>query len=271
MKYFIILLLVLVAGSSMAQIKLETNYEGISNDFGLVEVDSGIHKYIRTNEIDSIFIFNLDHSLDRVIAFHLDTASAVHVAYISKRLFDPDDQYEFLLWYYHLQKLAVLKEDGSILFSCNDCSVPNYWIQSATNDCSSIINTENGVKMLVQYNNPPNPYIGVFSLPGKLPGGNGAKSSVDPPPIVSGNPLPTSAYPNPSNGQMRISYKLPLGESTGELVILTANGVEVKRYKVGDGFNDILVEKSDLSSGSYFYKLVTAKGESEVKRLVILK
>jgi len=272
MKYIIGFLLVLVAGSSKAQIRLEHNYDVYSWDFGLVEVDSGIHKYIHFNEVDSISIFNLDHSLDRVITFHMDTTSGLHLEHISKRLFDPDDEYEFLLCDYNLHRLIVLKEDGSILFSCTGCTSMNFnniQMQNASNYGPYITSTENGVKMLVEYDNPW--YIGVFSLPGKLPGGSGTRSSVDPPSIVSGNPFPTSAYPNPSNGQMRISYKLPSGESTGELVILSTDGVEVKRYKVGEGFNDILVEKSDLSSGSYFYKLVTAKGESEAKRLVIMK
>ncbi|MEP7235364.1 MAG: T9SS type A sorting domain-containing protein, partial [Ignavibacteriota bacterium] len=131
----------------------------------------------------------------------------------------------------------------------------------------SVINTQFGTKLILLDSLNQ---AAVFSLPGKLPGST-TKSSVDPPSIVSGNPLPTSAYPNPSNGQMRISYKLPLGVTTGELVIYTADGVEVKRLKVGEGFNDILVTKSDLSSGSYFYKLVTEKGDSEAKKLIILK
>lgn len=55
------------------------------------------------------------------------------------------------------------------------------------------------------------------------------------------------------------------------LVITSSDGTEVKRYRVGNIFNDLLIEKSDLASGTYFYKLVTGKGESEAKRLVVLR
>jgi len=85
------------------------------------------------------------------------------------------------------------------------------------------------------------------------------------------NPLSSSAYPNPSNGQIRIEYQLPEGVSTGELIITNIEGIEIKKYQVGNIFNEILIEKSDLPSGSYFYKLVTEKGESEARKIMILR
>jgi hypothetical protein len=279
MKYYIVLLLVLMTVSSKAQITLEHTYsnqdkKGIpAREFGLIEVDSEIYKYIDYNKKDSIYIYNLDHSLDRIIHVPFDTSvSYPHICQISKRLFDPDDAYEYLFSGRNPQYfLKVIKENGDILFACNTCdlSTSQNYLNDASQVPASIISTPNGVKMLVEfYGNPL--FVAVYRLPGKLPGGS-AKSTVNAPTIVSGNSFPVSAYPNPSNGQMRISYKLPLGESTGDLVILTTDGVEVKRYKVGYGFNDILVEKSDLPSGSYFYELVTEKGESEMKNLIILK
>ena len=271
MKYLIVLLLVLAAASSQAQITLEHNYQNNPNEFGLVQVDSGIFKYILFNSRDSIYIFNLDHSIDRVIPLHLDSAIRPQIEYISKRLFDTDDAYEFLIFDNYIDKIIIFKENGTILFTCMNCALyaAQNDIQDPTTYPASIISTPNGVKMLtVTYANPS--FVSVYSLPGKLPGGT-AKSGVNSPSIISGNSFPTSAYPNPSNGQMRISYKLPLGVASGELVILSTDGVEVKRYRVGYGFNDILVEKSDLPSGSYFYKLVTDKGESETQKLIILK
>ena len=70
---------------------------------------------------------------------------------------------------------------------------------------------------------------------------------------------------------MRIEYTLPDGVQTGKLIITDLQGNEVKRYRVGTAFNDILISKSDLASGSYFYKIITEKGESNAKRLVVLK
>ncbi len=272
MKHFIFLFLVLVTVPSQAQITVEHKYVNHNRRFGLVEVDSGVFKYVIFNRLDSIYIHNLDHSLDRIITFpKLDVYTDLE--HISKRLFDVDDAYECLISTPTFPyKLRVFKENGDSLFGCDGCSLNTANIDFGTNIPPPIVNTGQGVKMLVEDNYLAGSPTGftVYSLPGKLPGGT-AKSGVNAPSIVSGNSFPTSAYPNPSNGQMRISYKLPLGESTGELVILSTDGIEVKRYKVGYGFNDILVEKSDLPSGSYFYKLVTEKGESETQKLIILK
>ncbi len=276
MKYFIIVLLFSVAVSSQAQITLEHTYGTYHIYHDLVEVDSSLFKYVFYNKKDSVTIYNLDHTLDRLIILPIkDSAKANYyeMDQISKRLFDPDDSYEMLIIKTASPyDIRIYKENGDVLFGCENCNLSDQiGINFGIEYPHSIVNTNQGVKMIVDYYDQGAPFqTAVFSLPGKLPGGT-AKSGVNAPTIVNGNSLPISAYPNPSNGQMRISYKLPLGETTGELVILSTDGVEVKRYKVGYGFNDILVEKSDLPSGSYFYKLVTEKGESEAKRLVILK
>jgi hypothetical protein len=89
--------------------------------------------------------------------------------------------------------------------------------------------------------------------------------------IVKENIIVSSAYPNPSNGQIRIEYTLPDGVATGEIAITNLEGIEVRKYQVGNIFNDILFERSDLPSGTYFYKLVTGKGESEMKKIIVTK
>jgi hypothetical protein len=70
---------------------------------------------------------------------------------------------------------------------------------------------------------------------------------------------------------VRIAYELPLGVSSGEIVLLSEDGKEVKRYMVTNAFNDLLIEAPELPSGSYFYKLVTEKGESLVKKIALIK
>jgi hypothetical protein len=281
MKYFIVLLLVLMTASSKAQITPEHTYNTANYQRAIVQVDSGVSRYVLYNGYDSVSIYNLDHSLDRVIQLPVkqDDSTFNLLGQISRRLFDPDEGYECLIITggYRQPSITIYRENGEIIFGCVSCQLTRndagtYGINAATGSLAAITNTEHGAKMMVDYYNGNYVFQTViFSLPGKLPGSAVRLGVVEPPSVVSGNNFPTSAYPNPSNGQMRISYSLLSGETTGELVIISTDGVEVKRYKVGEGFNDILVEKSDLSSGSYFYKLVTEKGESEVKRLVILK
>ena len=264
MKYFIVFLLVLTAASSQAQIKLEHTYIFDESHYALnlIQVDSALWKYIFYNYRDSITLYNIDHSFDKLIILPANELPIIagNTSYVyhnfSRRLFDVDDSYEFIVRpsYPPSTTIKVFKENGSILFRCDSCFAENP------------ISTPNGVKMMVDFNNKTS----VYSLLGNLPGST-AKSGVNSPSIITGNSIPTSAYPNPSNGQVRIEYKLPDGVPMGEIVISDIEGKEIKKYQVGNIFNDILIDKSDLPSGSYFYKLVTEKGESEAKKIIVLK
>ena len=270
MKYLIVFL-VFFAVSARAQIALEHDYSDFyPRNFNLIQIDSGEWRYVNFRSVlslidttykDSISIYNLDHSLDRVIVTPTFGHYEETPIMIAKNLFDLDGDYTYMYHSYDtLQGLQIFKENGTLLFSCNNCGL--YDIQSTTN----------GTKMLTSgdpYGIPPG--IKVYSLPGKLPGSS-TTLGVTNPSIISGNPsLPTSAYPNPSNGRVRITYELPPGVLTGQIILLTEDGKEVKRYQVTNAFNDLLIEESDLPSGSYFYKLVTDKGESHAKRIVRLK
>jgi len=266
MKYSIVLFFVFSTSVSHGQVTLEHTYPFSSIRFELV--DSNEVKFFYFSG-DTVIIFNADHSIYKTVKLPNfgNIQSYRKINFLSRHLFNLDDKLEFLAEAYP-NNVAVINEDGEIEFECDGCW-GNYPLASGSDAIPlSVVNTQLGTKLILHDSHGTTT---VYSLPGKLAGCSTAKSGVDAPSIAGGNSFPTSAYPNPSNGQMRISYKLPLGVSTGELVILSTEGIEVKRYRVGDGFNDILVEKSDLASGSYFYKLVAEKGESEIKRLVILK
>lgn len=45
----------------------------------------------------------------------------------------------------------------------------------------------------------------------------------------------------------------------------------MKRYRVTSAFSDILIDGADLPSGAYFYKLVTAKGESAALPISLIR
>ena len=268
MKYLIAVFLVFFAVSARAQITLEHDYPLIySQDFDLIQVDSDEWKYIYTDfypayddttRQDSIYIYNLDHSLDRIVITPVRGNTPLIIA---KNLFDLEGDFAYMFRTLNANGLEAFKEDGTLLFSCDTCTF------------KGIRSTERGSKMIIQHSNLNIWDLGVevYSLPGKLPGAS-TTLGVTNPSIISGNPsLPISVYPNPSNGRVRITYELPSGVSTGQIILLTEDGREAKRYHVTNAFNDLLIEESDLPSGSYFYKLVTDKGESQAKRIVLLK
>jgi hypothetical protein len=279
MKYFIIVFLLFFAPSAHAQITLEHIYSN-TNTFGLVEVDSGDWKYINFNQKDSIKLFNLDHSIDRVILVPvLPTGATWNLAVIARQLFNIDSEYSYLLTASGGQKghVRIFKEDGSTIFACDSC---DFGLEANDNPdwvfaggySLSILNTSNGSKMFItSFINPASLLFEVYSLPGKLPSCQSTLAGVNPPTSYIDPAFPTSAYPNPSNGQVRIAYTLPSGVSSGDLILTTEDGREVKRYHVTSAFSDLLIEASDLPSGSYFYKLVTEKGESVAQRIVMMK
>ncbi len=267
MKYIIaFLLLASAAISSQAQINPEhTYYYNLSNsDFYLNRVDSNSWKYVLFNRRDSVTIYNIDHTLERIFVLPIvDTTYLWYLYSISRGLFQkPNAGYEiFVMQGSETGRSRIYDENRNVLFGCEYCTP------------RGIVNTDHGAKLLIDYagNDGKGYQTTVFSLPGILPGGTIKLNAGSPSSMIAGNAISTSAYPNPSNGQIRIEYQLPDGVAQGELMIADISGKEVKRLKVGNAFNDILIDRSDLPSGSYFYKLITSKGESEVKRIVILK
>jgi hypothetical protein len=266
MKHFIAFLLVFSALTSRAQITLEHTYPFRLMQFVLV--DTNDTKFFRLHA-DTLDIFNPNHTLYKTIPLPKvgNVQYYTKIQYVSRRLFDLDNKIEFLAET-SPRNAFVFNEDGLMVFECDKCS-PNYPLANGGDALSeSVVTTENGSKLFLTdslFNTL------VYSLPGKLPGCT-TKSSVESPSIISsGSSLPTSAYPNPSNGQIRIEYQLPDGVATGEIVIMNLQGIEVRKYQVGNIFNYILVERSDLPSGNYFYKLVTGKGESEMKKIIVAK
>lgn len=273
----LVLFAIVFAMPVRAQINLEKTYGGInifSTDLKYTLVDSGEMKIIYYDDfIDTVFIHNLDHSLDHTIVLTLDQSRGLsNLICITKHLFDTDDDYEFVCTYGNASgpanDITVWNENGTVLFKRDSFTLRSHYTGAdATRIKDGIFNTPLGTKMILVH--PTEPKYEVYSLPGKLPTSNTKLSATDAPTIISSSSPSTSAYPNPSNGKIRVAYSLPEGVTTGELVITSTDGREVKRYRVGNMFNDILIEKSELASGAYFYKLITERGESEARKFVI--
>jgi hypothetical protein len=281
MKKILVLFAILFTTPVCAQITLEHTYPITHIRIRLMQIDSNEYKYVLVSA-DSISLYSLDHSLYKLIIIPPDNtlpdSPAVKLSfglyYISRHLFDVDDKIEYIGRNGTNNKLELLiyNEDGKKLFGCNNCTLKMYGGPSSgitadgLND-ASLVNTEEGAKMIVYRDDTYQTEI--YSLPGKLPTNSTKLSVTDAPTIISSSSPSTSAYPNPSNGKIRVVYSLPDGVTTGELIISSTDGREVKRYRVGNMFNDILIEKSELASGTYFYKLITERGESQARKFVI--
>jgi hypothetical protein len=142
---------------------------------------------------------------------------------------------------------------------------------SDANGVSAFVVTDSGTKMMITKFRLGSQTREIYSLPGKLPSCQSILADVTPSTAYVDPSIPTSAYPNPSSGRVRIAYQLPAGVSSGEVILTREDGTEVKRYRVTSAFSDLLIDAADLPSGAYFYKLITEKGESPVQRIVMTK
>lgn len=81
-----------------------------------------------------------------------------------------------------------------------------------------------------------------------------------------------SNYPNPTaNNSTTIEYQLPQGEREGSIVVYDINGREVKKFRVDNNFNNIVLSTQDLQAGTYFYSLQTSQGVVGSKKMVVIK
>jgi hypothetical protein len=270
MKSFILAALLFAAAPLRAQITPEHTYQiaGLS----LVQTDSAEWKYIAGTFGDTVSIFNLDHSLDSKISLRTAHAAPRFVIWVARHLFSRDGLFDCLISvqdtidsHPHLTYgLRVIHANGEVLFGCDTCDRA-YGLGASYPGLtpSPILNSPVGAKMLVTHDTQSE----VYSLPGRLPGST-QMLSVNPNSQSSWSQLESIAYPNPSSGRVRIAYDLPSGVTSGEIVLTASDGREVKRYHITNAFSDLLIEESDLPSGSYFYKVVTSRGESAAQRIV---
>jgi len=80
-------------------------------------------------------------------------------------------------------------------------------------------------------------------------------------------------YPNPFNSITVISYELPV-TSHVSLIIFNSLGQIVSSLvskKQNPGIHELKWDASGISSGVYYYNLITSNGYSETKKLVLLK
>jgi hypothetical protein len=260
-----------------AQINLEHTYDSAGYYFSttiiqqlyVVNMEVEGKKYVFVDRSHKLVrFFNLDHSAWKTISFASATdlnpsGDYMSIMYISQHLFNTDDNIEFLYvdQNYPNAVTQVINENGSIMFTANGeaplCYANHPQVQLP------IYNTTSGTKMILSvYNGSAN----VYNLGGTL-----NNDIINNPNFGIENLNVSFPYPNPSASSTRIDFKLPKGINMGELVFYDANGKEVKRFKVNDSFESLLLSTEDLQSGIYYYDLQTSIGNSGTKKLVTIK
>ena len=281
MKNLILIALFAFSFNAGAQIILEQDYDSaasyatgepsVINQLMIVKFEESGDRYVKINRLGKcINIYDITHVLIKTIDFSGFPMNSIgsmgEVLYLSEHLFNLDSKIEFIYGFSDGDSSNTLtniyNEDGALIFSSNGApmikgNIPQQQLP--------IYNTINGAKMILSY---PNGHAKVFSLPGTL---STAIAEANYQLIQAQEGQFKNLYPNPSNGKVTLQYQLPKEEQQGEIVLYNIQGAEVKRYKVDNTFNDILIDNSQLQAGTYFYQLQTGKGAVGIKKMVVVK
>ncbi len=265
-------MLSLLSFSVKAQITLENLYSG-TGKFVLTQIAPNQFKYFLFDPPTNQFkLYNLNHSLDMTVNIPLTfnlSSSQYYVSFVTKSLFDCDStniEYAVMFlgdgnaWYPN-PYFAVYRTNGTLFQKIDSVRYFNYsnGINYGTyNNIVPIINTPAGTKLILS---KPTGQAAVYSLCSFLP------TSIvknEYPFDEMGNP-----FPNPTNYQITLPYLLPKNETIGKLIITNSIGQIVKEFDVDDNFNSIMLNKNELSPGTYFYNIKSGQNNSETKKFIL--
>lgn len=273
-KLLIILFAVLITHNSEAQITLEQSYAD-SQGLSIIKLENSGHKYLQydlTNQI--VKLYNLDHSIFKTISLPTlqPSTNKLSISYISENLFNSDNLIEIVCskksWSPTIPttdgEMKVINENGSVIFSGDSMVVVE---QRGTtyygyNDKSPFIyNTTNGTKMILYSYKPSDKGFKVYSLPGTL------VASIN---QINDLNLQQLPFPNPTNNNITIAYRLPLNRQ-GKLVINDMSGKIILEYSIDTTFDKVIVETNSLVSGNYYYSIYSDNQKLSTGKFVVTK
>lgn len=269
MKKILVAVFILFAINVKAQLTFENSYLNVPYDnFLLIKLGLNEYKYFIHDSDSSIFrLYNLNHSLFLKVNVPISSTSYIYdVTYISRSLFDcdstnieyaaidPNPPYEFI----------IFRTDGTIIQTLTGCRYLNYSDGKKYGPYYNqpIVNTPMGTKLILNCNSS----VSVYSVCGTLFSNNLGLN------LNTNSDLElSSAYPNPTHEFTKIDYALPDGVNSGEIIFYTLQGNIIKRFKVDRTFNNLLISVLDIPIGTYIYQLQTYLGNSELKKIIVIK
>jgi hypothetical protein len=264
-KVTIIALLICLIGKS--QITLEHTYPSVSQYMyiSVVEFVKHGYKYMYFDNSKNARLYNLDHSLFKVIPLQVPVGYNLGGVLLSDSLFNTDPAIEVVYSYSggtfptFITHTKIIDENGAQIFALPQGTFPGFVNLGAANGgYKMIINVDSINKSTVKE-------VRVYSLVGGFPvhptNQTGLKQSE-----VAGKV--SGPMPNPSNGKTTIAYQLAPGQIVSTITVYDINGREIKNFQVDGSFNTLELDNSDLPSGTYFYQMT---GSSEGRKMVIIK
>jgi len=195
--------------------------------------------------------------------------------YLSDKLFNTDNKFEFLLYTEsntwvstqtgddsgtNIDNLSLYNEDGTLLKDFGTLTgqnkETNYVVTLNDNnyyrtDSIEVINSGSTYKLLVAKTLSNSKYLDVYSLPGSAPASNIVLRSA----TLEDSP----AYPNPTKTIINIPYYLAKGENA-TLSIYNEIGSLIAQKQIDSTFDLLRLDVSGYRPGLYTYKYNNKSG-----------
>lgn len=273
MKRIIMAIGVLLSGFTVnAQIALEHYYQvplsDGERDLQIINLEVSGYKYSLIDKAaNEVRLYNLNHSLWKTISINIPSGyTRWYPAFITEKLVNSDNNVELFVSYGSnpnaANKIQLINESGNVLTTIDSADIDT--------DVPTIQTTGNNTYKLVLKCGKDK--WCVYALPGTIPCdkcGNGLGLGKPGKGITTGNV--SNPVPNPSNAQTTISYTLPVGAKEGVIDIYDIKGQKVKSYRVDNSFENLLINNTDLNSGTYYYYLSANGARSETKKMLVIK
>jgi hypothetical protein len=219
----------------------------------------GVPKLI-VRDAEGVEIYNLDLSLYTSFDYP-DVDFNLSALYITTSLFDCDTtQIEYLISGGNSDSsfTRIYHEDGSILLD-----VPGYAFFSSSNFTDTeigIASDENGSYALFSSGFPNNDVV-MYRFCGQVPQPLARESNGT---LITGimeqeNNNGFDAYPNPAREIIKFEYDLQ-GHKKANLQLFNTSGQLMKEFMLGQAFNFIRLNISDLEQGTYIARITTDDG-----------
>jgi hypothetical protein len=261
-----------------AQLTLEHTYTGGASAYPnvgqvrtfMVNLEVDGYKYVKVNLSNATLTFyNLNHSVFKSFSFssaadqNANATNTTSILYISQHLFDLDDQIEFM--FVDFVSMGIGLGSQYVTQIINELNVVETTIMDAAPLVSvnvpqqqvPIYNTPQGTKLILSKQNGD---ALIYSLGGTL---TTQIQELDP-----SFDLLSNAFPNPTQQFVTIPYQLPQGESSASIHLYNQQGQLIETYTVDATFSELIIETSNLKSGTYYYELQTKSGQAQRRKLI---
>ena len=275
-KKLLLPLLLLFVLKANAQITLDatiTPLDGWGFDVYPVQISPTETKYLFADSVTNTFsLYNMDFT-----PFMLNIAVpepfatwTFQVIYVTRSLFDCDTSnieyvYESSLGN-NTHPFYIMRTDGTQLFRL-DSAIGHYGLGSimgGSHVMMPIENTSAGTKLFLHHVTVGNGQaVNIYSLCGTVP-----EDVFD---FKHLNQSFVKIFPNPASGTLTFQIILPDNINEYEIVIVDNNTREIKREKVGLGYDKHVIDVSNFSSGTYYYSLCTKSKAYQSGKFVLLK